>query len=210
MPSSRPTRSSRLVESHAFFRDLTEFNKRPLRLSRAGTFAARPDCYGDIGRRSGRHRNSAMRRTALLAGILRRLACGHPFGRRSVRPGQPPHLPDGIQPQRRAPLRLNVRPRKWLELGPTVAPYSSVNPARGRSDRLLPAEPAVAEHARTASARGTLPVPVDERPLRRRPQPPRPGRSLRRASVVGKRRRAPPPAFLHKSVPRRIIEAIVK
>jgi hypothetical protein len=27
------------------------------------------------------------------------------------------------------PLRLNVRPRSWLQLGNTVAPYSSVNPA---------------------------------------------------------------------------------
>ena len=59
-----------------------------------------------------------MRRTALLAAsMLAALAVG------TAAEAQDRYHANG-------PMTLNVRPRSWLELGNTVAPYSSVNPAR--------------------------------------------------------------------------------
>lgn len=63
------------------------------------------------------------------------------------------------------PLRLNVRPRSWLELGPTVAPYSSVNPASaaGQTVSYLLSPPW--QGMRDRFGEGVLPDPLTNAPF---------------------------------------------
>lgn len=63
------------------------------------------------------------------------------------------------------PLRLNVRPRSWLDAGNTVAPYSSVNPASayGQMVSYLASPPYI--NMRDRFGEGTLPDPITNGPF---------------------------------------------
>ena len=63
------------------------------------------------------------------------------------------------------PLRLNVRPRSWLDAGNTVAPYSSVNPAsaQGQLASYLNSPPYRTQIDRFGG--GTLPDPITNGPF---------------------------------------------
>jgi hypothetical protein len=63
------------------------------------------------------------------------------------------------------PLRLNVNPRSWLDIGNTVAPYSSVNPASayGQAVSYLSNPPYI--NMRDRFGEGTLPDPITNGPF---------------------------------------------
>jgi hypothetical protein len=63
------------------------------------------------------------------------------------------------------PLRLDVRPRSWLQPGNTVAPYSSVNPASayGQTVSYLNSPPWI--NMRDRFGEGVLPDPVTNGPF---------------------------------------------
>lgn len=63
------------------------------------------------------------------------------------------------------PLRLNVRPRSWLDLGNVVPPNSSVNPASayGQTVSYLVNPPYI--NMRDRFGAGTLPDPVTNAPF---------------------------------------------
>lgn len=69
------------------------------------------------------------------------------------------------QQYRSAPLRLQVRPRSWLELGNTVAPYSAVNPASayGQTVSFLSNPPY--QGMKDRFGEGVLPDPVTNGPF---------------------------------------------
>lgn len=63
------------------------------------------------------------------------------------------------------PLKLNVRPRSWLDAGKVVEPYSSVNPASayGQMVSYLASPPYI--NMRDRFGEGTLPDPVTNGPF---------------------------------------------
>ena len=63
------------------------------------------------------------------------------------------------------PLRLNVKPRSWLELGPAVAPYSQSNPASayGQTASYLLNPPY--QNMRDRFGEGVLPDPITNGPF---------------------------------------------
>ena len=58
------------------------------------------------------------------------------------------------------PLRLNVRPRSFLDPGNTVAPYSGVNPASGAGQTVAYMVNPPWNNQRDRFGEGTLPDPI--------------------------------------------------
>jgi hypothetical protein len=98
-------------------------------------------------------RSKLMRRTALIAASLLALTA---LG--TAAEAQQSYHVNG-------PLRLNVRPRSWLQPGNTVAPYSSVNPASayGQAVSYLASPPW--NNMRDRFGEGTLPDPITNGPF---------------------------------------------
>lgn len=94
-----------------------------------------------------------MRRTAMMAAALLAVTA---FG--TAAEAQQSYRVNG-------PLRLDVRPRSWLELGNTVAPNSSVNPASGYGQTVsyLVSPPWI--NMRDRFGEGVLPDPVTNGPF---------------------------------------------
>jgi opacity protein-like surface antigen len=63
------------------------------------------------------------------------------------------------------PLRLNVRPRSWLELGNTVSAGSSVNPASAYGQQVSYQLSPPWNNMRDRFGEGTLPDPVTNGPF---------------------------------------------
>ena len=65
----------------------------------------------------------------------------------------------------RGPLKLNVRPRSWLDAGNVVSPYSSVNPASayGQTLSYLANPPYI--NMRDRFGEGVLPDPITNAPF---------------------------------------------
>jgi hypothetical protein len=63
------------------------------------------------------------------------------------------------------PLQLNVRPRSWLELGNTVSPGSSVNPASAYGQAVSYLANPPYNNMRDRFGAGTLPDPITNGPF---------------------------------------------
>jgi hypothetical protein len=63
------------------------------------------------------------------------------------------------------PLQLNVRPRSWLEIGNTVSPGSSVNPASAYGQTVSYLLNPPYNNMRDRFGAGTLPDPVTNGPF---------------------------------------------
>jgi hypothetical protein len=94
-----------------------------------------------------------MRRTALLAGSLLAIVA---FG--TVAEAQQSYHVNG-------PLRLNVRPRSWLELGNKVEVGSSVNPASAYGQMVSYLSNPPYQNMNDRFGAGTLPDPVTNGPF---------------------------------------------
>lgn len=94
-----------------------------------------------------------MRRTTLLAtALLGALAAGT-----AAQAQESYHV--------RGPLRLNVHPRSWLDIGNTVAPNSSVNPASAYGQQVSYLLNPPWQNMRDRFGEGTLPDPVTNGPF---------------------------------------------
>ena len=103
-----------------------------------------------------------MRRTALLAATLAALTIGGAAEAQSYRDA-PTYSMEYSRSG--APLRLNVRPRSWLDAGRTTAPNSSVNPASGYGQAVSYAVSPPWNNMRDRFGEGTLPDPVTNGPF---------------------------------------------
>ncbi|MDB5511911.1 MAG: hypothetical protein JWR08_1394 [Enterovirga sp.] len=65
----------------------------------------------------------------------------------------------------RAPLRIMVRPRSWLDAGNVTQPYSSVNPASALGQQVSYLASPPWAHMRDRFGEGTLPDPVTNGPF---------------------------------------------
>ena len=63
------------------------------------------------------------------------------------------------------PLRLNVRPRSWLDAGNTVAPYSQVNPASPQGQLASYLNNPPWQNMKDRFGEGVLPDPINNGPF---------------------------------------------
>lgn len=97
-----------------------------------------------------------MRSIALAAAALAGLSIVAPSaGAQDYRPGY----------RQGTPLRLNVRPRSWLDAGRVVAPYSAVNPASAYGQTVSYLNNPPWQNMRDRFGEGTLPDPVTNGPF---------------------------------------------
>ena len=103
-----------------------------------------------------------MRATALLAATLAALTLGGAAEAQSYRDAPTYRMEYS---RNGAPLRLNVRPRSWLDAGRTTAPFSSVNPASGYGQAVSYLANPPYMNMRDRFGEGTLPDPVSNGPI---------------------------------------------
>jgi hypothetical protein len=93
-----------------------------------------------------------MRRTALMAASLLGVV-----GLATMAEAQEVHT--------RGPLRLEVRPRSWLDAGNVVSPYSSVNPASAYGQTVSYLANPPYSHSRDRFRQDPLPDPITNGPF---------------------------------------------